>query len=259
MTELRIVSDAGFKALGQLAADEPGLFVQPDSETLRARMEAAVCNEGGPDALPYSEAPFPMQASLDELNLLNESGPSSDAILSLVLHRAVGELSPAYAASPKLWASINCFALSNYVPVRWNSSNLSESASTNFVDRHWLKYSGAEGRKWNAAARLWWLGEMASRAAEHSQHSYNDLLEAMAGNVQFYHQIHDRSFLSSNPQLVAALYDVFLDGNQHLNATSYASDLMKALNLRAATLSFDFLDYRELRQVVEEAKPPKGS
>lgn len=258
MTELRLVSDAGFKALGQLAADAPGLFVQSDPETLRARMEAAVRDEGGPDAQPYAETTFQIQASLDELNRLDKDGPSSDATLSLVLHRAIGELSPAQAANPRLWASINCFALSRYVPVRWESSNLSDSASTNFVDRHWLKYAGAEGRKWNAAARLWWLGEMASRAAEHSQHSYDDLLAAMAGNVNLYHQVNDRSFLSANPRLLAAVYDVFLDGNDHLKTTRDASDLMKALNLRAAAMSFDFLEYHELRQVVEEAKPPKG-
>ncbi len=258
MTELRLVSDAGFKALGQLSADDPGLFVRSDPETLRARMEAAVHDEGGPDALPYAETPFQIQASLDELNQLDKGGPSSDASLSLVLHRAIGELSPAQAANPKLWASINCFGLSRYVPVRWESSNLSNSASTNFVDLHWLKYAGAGGRESNAAARLWWLGEMASRAAEHSQHSYDDLLAAMAGNVNLYHQVNDRSFLSANPRLLAAVYDVFLDGNDHLKTTRDASDLMKALNLRAAAMSFDFLEYHELRQVVEEAKPPKG-
>lgn len=258
MTELRLVSDAGFKALGQLAADDPGLFVQPNPETLRKRMEVSVRDEGGPDALPYAENPFQMRVSLDELNRLDKSGPGSDAILSGVLRQAIGDLSPAQAANPKLWASINCFALSHYVPVRWDSSNLSNSASTNFVDRHWLKYAGSEGRKWNAAARLWWLGEMAYRAAEHSQHSYNDLLAAMAGNVNLYHQVNDRSYLSANPQLLAAVYDVFLEGNDHLKTTRDSSDLMKALNLRAAAMSFDFLEYHELRQVVEEAKPPKG-
>lgn len=55
MTEFRLVSDAGFKALGQLSADAPGLFVQSDPETLRTRMEVAVRDEGGPDALPYAE------------------------------------------------------------------------------------------------------------------------------------------------------------------------------------------------------------
>ncbi len=63
---------------------------------------------------------------------------------------------------------------------------------------------------------------------------------------------------SSVSRLLAAVWDVFLDGNEHLRTTKDANDMMTALNLRAATLSFDFLDYDELRSVVEEAKPPKG-
>lgn len=255
MPEMRLLNDSGYDALLTLAESEPRLFVQGNPDELRRRMERAGRLEHGPDAELYGER-LPMQVSLADLNHLQRGGPASDAEYAPILRQAAGS-SVSLVANPLLWATLNCFNLHQYVPVRWESSNLQQT-STNFVRRHWLQYSGSDGRKWNAAARLWWLGEMAARASNHSQHSQDDLLTAMAGNVNLYHQTIDRTFLSSNPRLLAAVWDVFLDGNEHLRTTKDANELMTALNLRAATLSFDFLDYDELRDIVEEAKPPKG-
>ncbi len=255
MPEVRLLNDSGYHALRTLAESEPQLFVQGNPDELRRRMERTGRVEHGPDAELYGER-LVMPASLSGLNRLQQGGPSSDAEYAPTLRQAVGS-SVSQVANNLLWATVNCFDLPQYVPVRWESSNL-QQASTNFVRRHWLQYSGSDGRKWNAAARLWWLGEMATRAAEYSEHSQDDLLTAMSGNVNLYHQTIDRTFLSSNARLLAAVWDVFLDDNEHLRTTKDANELMTALNLRAATLSFDFLDYNELRDVVEEAKPPKG-
>ena len=256
MPEVQLVNDSGYNALVSLTESEPELFAKGDPVVLRRRMEAVGSAEFGPDAELYGER-LNMPVTLTALNFLERGGPESDAGYAPMVRQAVGD-SVVQAADQLLWATLNCFELPGYVPVRWRSSNLSQT-STNFVYRHWLQHSGSsDGRKSNAAARLWWLSEMATRAAEHSEHSVDTLLETMAGNVNLYHQTIDRTFLSSNPRLLAAVWDVFLDGNQHLRTTKDASDLMMALNLRAATLSFDFLDYNELRAVVEAAKPPKG-
>ena len=258
MKTLKVVNASGLKALGSIAGEEPQLFLQGRPDELRSRMEQVVSDENGPNATAYSRE-IPLNVSLQEMNELESDGPGSDRLLTPIIRDTVGDLTPAKSAEPELWASINCFALPQYVPVRWQSSNLSESGSTGFVDRHWLTYSGSSGRKWNASARLWWLGEIAKRAAVYSGHSFDKLLEAIAGNVNLYHQTIDRAFLSANPKLLAAIYDVFLDGNEHLRTTKDANSLVMALNMRAATTSFDWLEYDELRRIVEEAKPPKGS
>lgn len=255
MPEIRLVNDSGFNALVTLADQEPEIFAQGDPAALRRRMEQVGQAEHGPDAELYGER-FDVRVSLASLNAVAQGGPTSDAGYVPAMRGAVGS-SVVPATNPLLWATLNCFELPQYVPMRWESSSLSQTSPT-FVYRHWLQYSGSDGRKWNAAARLWWLGEMATRAAAHSEHGFDKLLETMAGNVNLYHQTIDRTFLSSNPQLLAAVWDVFLDDNDHLRTTKYASELMMALNLRAATMSFDFLDYNELRAVVEAAKPPKG-
>ena len=256
MKNIQLINDSGYDVLVNLAGSKPRLFVRGNADELRRRMEAVGHEEHGLEVELYN-GHLPDITPLQELNHLQGGGPESDAEYAPVIRSVVGN-SPVQSANRLLWTTINCFVLPQYVPMRWESSNLSDSASTRFIERHWLRYSGSDGRKWNAAARLWWLSEMATRASEHSEHSYDDLLVAMAGNVNLYHQTIDRTFLSANPQLLAAVYDVFLDGNNYLRTTRDASALMTALNLRAATLSFDFLDYDELRTVVEEAKPPKG-
>ena len=258
MNVLKVVNANGLKALGDIAGDKPELFLQGKPDELRAEMDRVVLEEFGPNATPY-DRDIPLKVSLKALNELAEEGPKSDAGFAPYLRDAVGELTPAQSAESELWATINCFALPQYVTARWKSSSLSESGSTSFVDRHWLAYSGSSGRKWNASARLWWLAEIAKRAEPYSEHSYEKLLETIAGNVNLYHQTIDRSYLSANPKFLAAIYDVFLDGNDHLRTTKDANSLVMALNMRAATTSFDWLEYDDLRRIVEEAKPPKGS
>ena len=85
----------------------------------------------------------------------------------------------------------------------------------------------------------------------------DELLNLMANNVNLYHQLLDRPNLLSRPKLVAAIYEVFDRDNKYLKATKYANELLASLNFRAAEESLDFMDLSELREVVEELKPPK--
>ena len=252
MESVRIVNDEGYKALQRLADTEPGLFITPAPQTLLERMT----QEAGTDDV--WDFTLELHASLDSLSQETISGPRPDAIHAKTLSTALPGLTPASASDGYLWASINCFAIPDYVPVRWSTSNNKATKPSNFVRDHWIQYDGGEGRKWNAAARLWWMAELAGRIANYSGHNPDDLLATMAGNVNFYHQTIDRRYLAANTKLLAVLYDVFLDGNEHLNSTKAVSDMLKSINLRAGASALDLMDYEELRGIVEEAKPPKG-
>ena len=252
MESLRIVNDEGYKALRILAESNPGCFVSPSGQPLDQMMVA----EAGTD-----EVWGPVVAlhdSLESLKKETESGPRTDAVHAKTIRDALSGLSPAEASNGYLWASVNCFAIPEYVPVRWSTSNNKTKNPSGFVEDHWIQYSGSVGRKWNAAARLWWMGELADRIATYSDHTSDELLATMASNVNFYHQTIDRTYLAANPKLLAVLYDMFLDGNEHLNVTKAASDMLKSLNLRAGANALDMMGYDELRSIVEEAKPPKG-
>ena len=130
-----------------------------------------------------------------------------------------------------------------------------------FVTRHWLDGGKVGARQNNSISRLWWLGEFSKRAAQHTaMYSADELLDAMANNVNLYHQLLARPILLSRPRLLAAIYEVFLDSdtdNDYLGVTRYANELLSSLNLIAAQVSLDLMDMGELRNVIEEAKPPK--
>ena len=236
----------------ELAVDAPNLFLESDVERLRDRIEDKANTEG---ESPYQDKNIELEVALDPLNQISESGPETDAHYALLVRQAFSGISPAQAADGSFWASVNCFALSPYTSVRWGKSNINKPS--NFIKRHWL-WIGTGGRTWNAAARLWWLVEIAHRASRHSTHSLETLLEYMANNVELYHQFTSRTYLSSNPILVAAVYDIAIGGNEHLFQRPYPNQLMISLNIKAGTMSFDIFNYDELYEIVESSLPPLG-
>ena len=250
MNEIRLVNDNGYKALRTLARGHPQVFMSPDPDRLRNAMisEAATKN--------VWRKPLKVGTPLAPLNEVSEQGPGTDAHYSKIMREALADISLAQAADELLWASINCFAIAHYVPKRWATSNMRQRNPEAFVDNHWLK-GGPDGRQSNAAARLWWLGEISERVARYSKYTSDQLLNAMANNVNLYHQTLDRRYLIANPRLIAAIYECALDGNIHLFQTQYANQLFKSLNVRAGAQALDLMDDDELRSVVEDATPPK--
>lgn len=251
MNEIKRVNENGYKALRNLAINQPDLFMTPAPDKLEEEMVNAA------DTRDVWGQPLSAGCSLDPLNELQDSGPETDYHYAKIVRQALDGISLADAADELLWASINCFALADYVPVRWETGLTSKTNLSKFVDDHWLK-GGSGSRIANAVARLWWLGELSERVSQHSQYSADELLNAMANNVNLYHQTLARPYLLANPRLVAAIYEVALNGNTHLFQTRHASDMYKALNVRAGASALDLMDDDEIRQVVEEAVPPKG-
>ncbi len=247
------INEVGNQILERLVLTDPSLFF--GGRHLRDKLEDLAGDLG---ESPYSNKSINLETSLAPLNQIREDGPGTDADNAPILRQALSSVSPAEASDGLLWASINCFALSPYIPVRWGTSSLrrDDLQNTAFVKRHWL-WQGTAGRTWNASARLWWLAELATRASEYSRNSVETLLEAMGNNVGLYHQLTSRTFLAANPQVVAAIYDVALDGSRHVFEKAYANQLMKALNMRAGNISFDVFDYDELYTIVESCLPPK--
>ena len=252
----KIINHSGLTALRELSQRSPGIFIDADPDVLHSAMIEAAKGQS-----IWSATPLDLRRDLSPLNAIQEDGPGTDREFARVVRDALGHLTAARGLDEYIWATINCFVIPQYVSVRWQSSNQANKAEhlPNFVRRHWLDGGTIKARQDNAIARLWWLGEFATRAAQHSDWiDDDDMLDAMANNVNLYHQLFRRPNLLSRPKLVAAIYEVFLsDSNDYLNVTRYASELLRTLNFIAAQKSLDFMSVAELREVVEEAKPPK--
>ena len=254
MVEYRLVNDNGLVALKEAAVKFPSQFLDASPDTLWKTMEEVVHTDDlwGPV--------LDIRSGLSLMNGVTEGGPGTDAAFVPLVRQALGHLPPSEGLNDYRWATINCFVVPQYVSARWPAGNLvnDKKRLSEFVNRHWLKGHLTDARQDNAIARLWWLGELSERAARHSdRYGTDDILNAMANNVNLYHQLLYRRNIVSRAKLVAAIYEVFLDDNDYLGATRYASELLSALNYRAADISLDFMELSELREVVEEAKPPK--
>ena len=252
----KIINHSGLTALRELAERSPSIFIDTDPDVLHSSMIEAAKGQS-----TLSATPLDLRSDLSPLNAIQESGPDTDREFAWVVRDALGHLTAARGLDEYIWATINCFVIPRYVSVRWQSSNQANKPEhlPAFVRRHWLDGGKIGARQDNAIARLWWLGEFATRAAQHSDRIDDDqMLDAMANNVNLYHQLFRRPNLLSRPKMVAAIYEVFLsDSNDYLNVTKYASELLRTLNFIAAQKSLDFMSVAELREVVEEAKPPK--
>ena len=249
------MNDDGLRALKQLSYEMPELFIKADADTLKKQMEESAQK----DTL-YGDY-IHIRSDLSSLNGLTHGGPGTDASFAQLVRQAFGYLPPSEGLNDYRWATINCFIIPQYVKIRWPLPGIQvgdEKKLSSFVQRHWLNGHRTEARQDNAIARLWWLGELSGRAARHSErYTEEDILNAMASNVSLYHQLLYRPNLVSRSKLVAAIYEVFLDDNDYLKATRYANEMLSALNYRAADISFDVMNISELRDIVEEAKPPK--
>ena len=254
MTQYRFVNEDGLAALKSLSQEEPALFLASDSTALTEAMEKRA------ETSNLWAAPLDLREDISVLNQIESGGPNTDAEYVRVVRNALDHLPPSQGLNEHRWATINCFVLPQYVLVRWSHVQPKDSDRLPaFVKRHWLDGGRVDARQDNSVARLWWQGEFSDRAAAHSgMYSADELLDAMAFNVNLYHQLLARPNLLARSKLVAAIYEVFLEpDNDYLRSTTYANEMLSSLNFMAAQVSLDFMDLSELRDAVEEAKPPK--
>lgn len=259
-----LLSTKGYQTLWNVSTTNHQAFYEDQSpETIRALMEAQLFTVGEePEALWDGE--ITLEADVAILNQTEDQGNTTDARNAPILKAALPHITSSRAADHRLWASVNCFALLPYTTRRWNqNSSINAPCRTKdtkrlkeWVQLHFLGH-GSEMKKYNAAARLWWLSEMAERAGQHSSYTAERLLPAMANQVEMYHQLLDRPYLASNPRIVAGIYDLALAGHDYILNRPYPNRMLQTLNIKAAAVSMGTLPDNTLRAAIEEAKPPK--
>ena len=233
MSQHYFVNENGLAVLKLLSNEKPSLFIDADPDELMAAMEVRA------ETSDLWDAPLDLKGDLSPLNEIKEGGPGTDAQYARVVRNALGHLPSSEGLNEHRWASVNCFVLPRYASVRWSHVQpKDDSGISRFVLRHWLDGNRVNARQDNSIARLWWLGEFSHRASEYTDMlSADEILDAMADNVNLYHQLLSRPILLSRSRLIAAIYEVFLDSdsdNDYLGATRYANEMLASLNFLAA-------------------------
>ena len=261
-TPIRPLTDHGYRLLVEIAREKPELFKAADPQGLRSELERKKRHSADPETALFSLSRewHPLTSLLHLIKETSVSGPKEDAAHARWLRAALPTLTPADAGDDRVLASINCFHLAEYVVVRWSSSSLSSSTDaatqTKFVKKHWLGHSPES----NAAGRLWWLYAFARRAAPHSEHDAEVLLNTLAGNVALYHQMLRRPYLMASHRIRATVLDtVIASGLLEAPKLQHSiNTMMRLLNRVGGAISLDVLSDGALREVVEGCLPPKG-
>jgi len=261
--QVRALTDAGYRFLYQIAGESPEMFARGDSRVLKAELERQ-CGRAGGETKPFDHRVWHQQRPLKRIDDSPKPGPDMDAEHARMLRASLPALTAADASDPLVLASINCFHLADYMPVRWSSSkhspkpdrSVSHADFVKFARSHWLGRS----KESNSAARLWWLYEFAARAAPHSVHDRGALLDLMAGNVGLYHQMLRRRYLMASDRIRAMVLDAahasgMANGK---NVKGETNKMMRRLNREAGAISLDVLTDARLSETVRRCLPPLG-
>ena len=255
------LTDSGYAALHSIAGDMPELFMHDDSQELINTIRQSIERNDEWDEEPFSRNRkwHPLKsfgAIVDDV----VPGPTNDSNHSRYIREALPMLTASEICDVRVLASINCFHLGgNYVKTRWQTSSLANSKNKSdmekFVKLHWLECDFQA----NSAARLFWLHEYATRAAVYSKFDAEVLLDKMANNVNFFHQILRRRYLMASDRIRAAILDISIEsGLADSDKTSEVSKMMRLLNRTAGGISLDILSDEELRSRIKDVMPPKG-
>lgn len=258
-SEVCALTTEGYNALLRVADDKPELFLESKIDEIKQELQEQIKNNAEKSAPLFSKRKWTSASSLEETIINNaSSGPKKDAEHAKCFRQSFPVLTRSDMADERVLASLNCFHLSEYVAIRWQSSKDAKSEDKDtqkkFVKKHWL---GVD-KKANAVARIWWLYEYSHSSAEYSQYTPEVLLEKMANNVNFYHQMLDRPYLMASASIRAGILDVSIStGLADENKTGETNKLMRSLNRTAGGISLDILNREKLRELVEESLPPK--
>ena len=253
---VQALSSTGYSSLLELAAERPDIFAKPDE--LKQALDDRIKQNADEESNIFVGSSWQPAEPLEQLTADAVKGPRRDAEHARRLRQIFPTFTAFEMSDPRVLASINCFHIPSYVRTRWGTSILAKSTErkkqTSFVRSHYLRHS----KESNTIARLWWLYEFALRTSQHSKYDPETLLEKMAGNVNFYHQVLRRSYLMASDRIRAAILDVGISsGLAEENKTSSVNKVMQSLNRKAGGVSFDVLSDEELRHHVEESLPPK--
>lgn len=255
---VRALTSNGYRLLDLIAGRSPEMFTAGDPDALKAEMERRRDRDA---KLFDAHRVWHQQTPLESIDDSAKPGPGMDAEHARMLRAALPALTAADASDPLVLASINCFHLAGYTPVRWSLSkhspkpdrSVSHDDSVEFVRTHWL----GRGKESNSAARLWWLYEFAARAEKHSAHNRGTLLDLMAGNVGLYHQMLRRGYLMASDRIRALVLDAASESGMtdSKNVLGQANKTMKRLNRKAGAVSLDVLSKPKLRTTVRGCLP----
>ena len=237
---LRLTQDA-YNQLLLVAGESPEIYLDPDAD-----FEAILAERG---LSQYTEETGIFSARPISLTAASGGLPNRADTQALDFYDSLHGITPRVATDSLMWAWMTHFRLHAYGIQRWRRQG--NTNLNNYVRNHWFVRDESESL-WNGntASRLWWLADLAYRAARFSGGSVkvNDAVEHFANHAEHYHILRRRS-LTRSPVILAELVRSLLNEAQGIKDDGVAS-LWSRLNLNAGTRLLDVMPRELLRSEI---------
>lgn len=190
---------------------------------------------------------------------LNQHPTEDDSKNIVVVFHAL-DLSPQQASDERLWTyATHCLA-KKYVARRWNKIPENDAKAVDYIVAHYF-VSGVRGLfRDNAIARLWWMGQIASRCKDYELERVLQIL-LRPGVADVRANLLERHGLSMSAEVFSGVVRVLgraLDahGKDDTNPAIYERNtfrsFMKSLNRRGGRIVLNALNREQLDETLDE-------
>lgn len=177
----------------------------------------------------------------------------SDAINSLIVGEALGNLSPAMANEAGIWTRLSHIECLEYSRKRWLSKSNEESLPNN-IRKHFFADSLTLRRDHSSISRLWWNYHIAKKCMPED---IETALKIFVTKTDIRSNLIERSSLGSRTNVLSAVLRIFRDEKWLTQKDNYR-EFMKLLNRLGGGKVFETLSKTEIDtfmyQCLEDAK-----
>ena len=236
----RLTQDA-YNQLLLVASESPDIYLNPEAD-----FHAILTERGFSD---YTEETGIFSSLPISLTPASDGLPNRADTQALDFYNSLHGVTPRVATDSLMWAWMTHFRFHAYGLQRWRRQ--SNTNLTNYIRNHWFVRDESESL-WNGntASRLWWLADMAYRAAKFSGGTVEikDAVEHFANHAEHYHILRRRS-LTRSPLILAEIVRALLNEAEGIKDDGVA-ELWSRINLNAGTRLLDVMPRELLRSQI---------
>lgn len=190
-----------------------------------------------------------VEVDLDPLEDLDPSGtPEAEVENSLLVWRALHELTPALACEDRIWTRLSHAECLEYSRQRWLSDK-PDAALAKDVRAHFFAPGMTACRDDHAVSRLWWNAYIAKDIRPNDQRT---ALELMLKTADIRSNFVERTWTVGRPQVADAILRIMEREDWVTSKEANYREFMKSVNHRGGGIVFELLPDRELDHFMDE-------
>ena len=190
-----------------------------------------------------------VEVDLDPLEDLDPSGtPEAEIENSLLVWRAMHELTPALACEDRIWTRLSHVECLEYCRERWLSDK-GDAALAKDVRTHFFAPGMTACRDDHAVSRLWWNAYIAKDIRPNDQRT---ALELILKTADIRSNLIERPWMVNRPTVADAILRAMEREDWVTSKEANFREFMKSVNHRGGGIVFELLPDKELDRFMEE-------